>query len=196
MAPFLSSSGSPYIFVTADQVPGSQVCSFIERVGPLSFDIRLYEPCKYSVPEDSIGRSALLGTISPDGLFCVVVEKEEMRLLVLKGVKGGLACFKKSEKWKSQLKEAARNISGLSMSVWHEAGQLKIIAADGRGKILKAEVRAPTSPNSDRISRSILISHELPGRPCVAELNGESSDRSGSSSNMSRTSTQFYIAPG
>ncbi|KAF2187485.1 hypothetical protein K469DRAFT_464354, partial [Zopfia rhizophila CBS 207.26] len=137
---FLSQSGRPYIFCTADQKAGSELSgSFIAPIGSRP-------PQRHILQESAIGRNVLHGSVASNGIFSVVIEDEEMRLLTLRGVNGGLTCRKEYLRWPSKLKNAATGVSGLSITILESHGKLNIVAVDCWRNILSREINVPGLP--------------------------------------------------
>jgi hypothetical protein len=130
-----------------DQKLGSQALgSFIAPIGSFQSGVQSSAADIHRIADSTIGRKVLMGTMSPNGLFGVAVEKDTMRLITLKGVSGGLICSRTSLYWPSKLQEAATGISVMSISVVVSYGRLEIVAVDGWSNIISKVISVPDMP--------------------------------------------------
>jgi hypothetical protein len=136
------------MFCAIDQKHGSQMLrSFIAPMEK-SEDM-LDDPTSHwkVLPENAIGRYMHTAAVTSNGRFLVTVENGMMRLLALCGAYGGgLSCLEQPLEWRSTLKNSAKEVSGVSLSVRERLAGLDIYAVDGRGHVLFVRISSPGMP--------------------------------------------------
>jgi hypothetical protein len=137
----------PYVFCAVNHKPGSNLLpTFVvpietSRVGwqaPLE-DERL-------LPELKSGE-VLGGIVTPNGQFIIAIEGKEMVLLTLQAaVDGCLTCLRDPVRWMSPLKAGTFESRTLSILVEESYERLEVVAVDGEGCVLSAEVNVSGMP--------------------------------------------------
>ncbi|KAL5376283.1 hypothetical protein PMIN02_011844 [Paraphaeosphaeria minitans] len=158
---FESPSERPYIFVAINQEHGSQLMrSFI---APLGAPVSRWR----SLPGNTTGRQSLSAAATRNGRFLVVVEDGALKLLTLRGAfGGGLTCSDRTVEWASSLKETAKDMCAISLSVKESLGCIEITGVDGRGHVFSARASVPGMPVTAPPSLTI-------GGFTMAELHGD-----------------------
>ncbi|KAF2448377.1 hypothetical protein P171DRAFT_481450 [Karstenula rhodostoma CBS 690.94] len=158
---FESPSERPYILVAINQKHGSQLMrSFI---APLDKGVTQWR----SLPGNVAGRQCLSATATPNGRFLVFVEDGALKLLTLRGAfGGGLTCSDHTVEWASSLKETAKDICAISLSVKETLGCIEITGVDGRGHLFSARASVRDMP----VTAPLSLTASVPDMPVTAPL--------------------------
>ncbi|KAL5405362.1 hypothetical protein PMIN03_008479 [Paraphaeosphaeria minitans] len=120
-----------------------------------------------SLPGNTTGRQSLSAAATRNGRFLVVVEDGALKLLTLRGAfGGGLTCSDRTVEWASSLKETAKDMCAISLSVKESLGCIEITGVDGRGHVFSARASVPGMPVTAPPSLTI-------GGFTMAELHGD-----------------------
>lgn len=175
--------GHPYIMCTVDHHERSYLPpTFIVAVDPEDTNAQRRERIN-PLRDKVVSPSVLAGSVSPNGLFAVVVEKKEskdnIKLLTLQKAPGGaLTCFARPQTWGSKLKSINVSSSAISIFMEEQLGALEITIVDGKGHISFARVSVP---NMRAFEPSIISSldsiRELHNEPLAHELSPHGSHR-------------------
>jgi hypothetical protein len=178
----VSPVGRPYILCTVDHRPGSRLPpTFIVSVDILEKGPQVLRQKIKPLPDTVVGPAVVAGVASPNGRFLVVVEKETMKLLTLRGpaaAGGGLTCTAAGMiVWETKLRTngADASIIAIQIEEQKQTGALEIIAVDGRGHIAYPRISVPemteidTPPSTSLRNPMFLeLSSEGTGRPSIA----------------------------
>jgi hypothetical protein len=132
-----------------NQKPGSQsLGSFIAPIGSFQSAVHSNAADINLITDLKIGRKVLTGTMSPNGLFGVAIEKGRMWLIPLKGVSGGSIRLRTSGSlhWPSKLQKAKTHMSAMSVSIVASYGRLEIVAVDCWNNIISKVINIPNMP--------------------------------------------------
>ncbi|KAF2657271.1 hypothetical protein K491DRAFT_757004 [Lophiostoma macrostomum CBS 122681] len=200
VAIFSSPSKRPYLFCSVNQRHGSHtIRSFLAPLEQAYAGQSSHSTQWRELPEETVGRNMLCGTVTSNGLFIVVVEEGIMRLLRLQGAcEGGLTCWSNPINWVSSLKPAATDVLAVSVSAKEEFGRLHVTAVDGRGHVLFARVSVPKMPPPDEVIIERVPRAEVPSEHLILEIaaSSEGSRRSNSIATQEQDQDRIDIVPG
>jgi hypothetical protein len=175
----VSPVGRPYILCTVDHRPGSRLPpTFIVSVEIFEKDPHVLRQNIRPLPDTIVGPTVVAGVASPNGRFLVVVEKEIMKLLTIRGAAGGgLTCTAAGVLvWEVKLRTNGADASMIAIHIedLEEGSALEIIAVDGLGHIAYSKISVPEMterhtlpPTSLRNPVFLELSSEGTSRPSI-----------------------------
>jgi hypothetical protein len=174
----VSPVGRPYILCTIDHRPGSRLPpTFIVSVEIFGKVPHVLRQKIRPLPDTVVGPTVIAGVASPNGRFFVVVGKETMKLLTLRGAAGGGLTSTAAGMlvWEAKLRTNGADASIIAIYIEEQKGALEIIAVDGRGHIAYSRISVPEMterhtlpPKSLRNPMLLELSSEGTSRPSIA----------------------------
>jgi hypothetical protein len=189
---FVCPLGQPYVFCSVNHKRGTNLPPTFVAPIKTSYTSRSERATSFGekcfLPELESGE-VLGGVVSHNGHFLVAVERNEMVLLAFQEAfdgLGGLTCMR-PVRWKCRLKAGTAEHGTLSIAVKESTEKLEIVAVDGKGSVVSADVHvrgmpAPLDPPSFPDEEP----PEAPGDSAIFQLSSGESTESyrRSSSNM------------
>ncbi|KAF2112753.1 hypothetical protein BDV96DRAFT_602133 [Lophiotrema nucula] len=178
---FLCPLGNPYVFCSVNRKPGCTLLpTFLIPIGTSHFDWSTTFQDECILPEFTSGQ-VLGGTVTPNGHFIVAIEGSEVVLLTLQtAVDGGLTCLRDHLRWNCALRLGPSGGAALSISIKESFGRLDIVAVDGQGSVMSAQLSVANMPPTQLPHRvPVPQTPEMPGNGAIFQLSsGESTEGS------------------